>query len=189
MNFVQLEFLGFFSAVFALYWLARERRLQNAILAVASAVFYGWVHPWFLLLLYGSAGLDYLCGLGMRRYPERKRAFLGVSLAGNLGMLGVFKYLDFGIANFVALFDSLGLQTSAHTLGIFLPVGISFYTFQTMSYTIDIYRGKLEPRSNFLDYVVFISFFPQLVAGPVERASNLLPQMEKDRVPKLYSLS
>lgn len=182
MNFVQFEFITFFSTVFLLYWWLPSRRMQNALLAVASAVFYGWVHPWFLYLLYSSAVVDFLCGLGMRKYADWKKTFLVVSILFNTGMLGVFKYLDWGIENFVVLFDALGLQTSAHTLGIFLPVGISFYTFQTMSYTIDIYRGQLEPRKNFLDYVVFVSFFPQLVAGPVERAKNLLPQMEKERV-------
>lgn len=181
MNFVQFEFIVFFAIVFAVYWLLPSRRLQNGLLAIASAVFYGWVHPWFLYLLYSSAVVDYFCGIYMRRTPAYKKQLLALSVLFNLGMLGVFKYLDWGIDNFVALFDALGLQTSAHTLGIFLPVGISFYTFQTMSYTIDIYRGKLEPRTDFLDYVVFISFFPQLVAGPVERASNLLPQMEKER--------
>ncbi len=191
MNFVQFEFIVFFTVVFALYWaLPRAvaplglsgRRAQNALLAVASAIFYGWVHPWFLWLLYGSAVLDFAMGLAMQKWPDRKKWFLAASLAGNLGLLGTFKYLDFLIENWIALFDALGLQTNAHTLGIFLPVGISFYTFQTMSYTIDIYRGRLKPRTNFLDYVVFISFFPQLVAGPVERASHLLPQMERDRV-------
>ena len=183
MTFVQLEFVGFYLTMFALYWsLASSRRAQNLLLAVGSAVFYGWIHPWFLALLYFSAVLDYSCGRAMARYPGHKGWFLAVSLAGNLGMLGYFKYMDFFLENVIAAFDLLGLGTSVHTLGIFLPVGISFYTFQTMSYTLDIYRGELEPRTNFLDYVVFVSFFPQLVAGPVERASNLLPQMEKPRV-------
>ncbi len=181
MTFVQLEFLWFLLIVLTLYWGMPKRRWQNALLAVASAVFYGWVHPWFLLLLYGSAVLDYNVGHAMQRHPSRKKLLLGLSMAGNLGMLGYFKYCDFFIENVVAALDSLGLQTSMHTLGIFLPVGISFYTFQTMSYTIDIYRGELKPRRDFLDYVVFVSFFPQLVAGPVERASRLLPQVEQDR--------
>ena len=181
MNFVQIEFLGFFLTVYTLYWLVGDRRLQNVLLAVSSAVFYGWIHPWFLILLYSSAVLDFFMGLSMRKWAEHKKWFLYVSLAGNIGMLGTFKYLNWFIESWVSLFDALGLQTDAHTLGIFLPAGISFYTFQTMSYTIDIYKGKLEPRSNFLDYVVFISFFPQLVAGPIERAANLLPQMEKER--------
>ena len=182
MTFIQTEFLWFIAIVLALYWGFPNRRFQNALLAITSAIFYGWVHPWFLLLLYGSAVLDYLVGQGMQRHPERKGWFLLLSMAGNLGMLSYFKYFDFFIDNVITVLNSLGVETSIHTMGIFLPVGISFYTFQTMSYTIDIYRGELAPRKNFLDYVVFVSFFPQLVAGPVERASNLLPQMEKPRV-------
>jgi D-alanyl-lipoteichoic acid acyltransferase DltB (MBOAT superfamily) len=181
MSFVQLEFLWFLLIVLALYWGVPKRRWQNALLAVSSAIFYGWVHPWFLVLLYGSAVLDYNVGRAIVSRPERKRLWLTLSLAGNLGMLGYFKYCDFFIDNVIAALSALGLETSLHTLGVFLPVGISFYTFQTMSYTIDIYRGTLKPRRDFLDYVVFVSFFPQLVAGPVERASRLLPQVEKDR--------
>ncbi len=182
MTFVQLEFVWFYLTIFVLYWtFAKSRTTQNVLLAIGSAVFYGWIHPWFLFLLYFSAVLDFCCGLAMARWRDRKGWFLGLSIAGNLGMLGYFKYMDFFLENVVATFDLLGMSTSVHTLGIFLPVGISFYTFQTMSYTIDIYRGELEPRRNFLDYVVFVSFFPQLVAGPVERAANLLPQMETRR--------
>jgi len=181
MTFIQSEFVWFFLIVFTLYWTIRHRVFQNLLLAVGSALFYGWVHPWFLILLYGSAVLDFSMGHMMRRYPGRKGWFLLLSMLGNLGMLGYFKYCDFFIENVIAAMGSLGVETSLHTLGIFLPVGISFYTFQTMSYTIDIYRGEMEPRKNFLDYVVFVSFFPQLVAGPVERASRLLPQMEVAR--------
>ncbi len=181
MTFVQWEFLTFFLVIYTIYWNV-GRRSQNLLLAVGSAIFYGWVHPWFLGLLYGSAVLDYWMGRFMRERPERAKLWLTISMAGNLGMLGTFKYLDFFIDNIVGVFELLGLQTSVHTLGIFLPVGISFYTFQTMSYTLDIYRKDLEPRRDFLDYVVFVSFFPQLVAGPVERARNLLPQMERVRV-------
>ncbi len=181
MTFVQFEFVVLFVSVFALYWTLRNRMAQNALLVVASAIFYGWVHPWFLILLYASATLDYSMGRLMARYPARKKWFLAMSLIGDLGILGYFKYCDFFIESFVQLFSALGLETSMHTLGIFLPVGISFYTFQTMSYTIDVYRGQLEPRRNVLDYIAFLSFFPQLVAGPVERASNLLPQMEGPR--------
>ncbi len=181
MTFVQIEFTWLFLAVFVAYWLVRHRTFQNALLVVASAIFYGWVHPWFLILLYSSAVLDYSMGRAMRRWPKRKKLFLALSLCGDLGILGTFKYFDFFIENLVGVMGSLGLDTSMHTLGIFLPVGISFYTFQTMSYTIDVYRGVLEPRKDFLDYVAFLSFFPQLVAGPVERASKLLPQMERPR--------
>ncbi len=181
MSFVQIEFLWFFILVFGLYWTVRSRVVQNALLVVASAVFYGWVHPWFLVLLYASAILDFTMGRAMVRWPRRRPLFLALSLAGDLGILGYFKYCDFFIESFVAALGALGLETSMHTMGIFLPVGISFYTFQTMSYTIDVYRGVLTPRTNVLDYISFLSFFPQLVAGPVERASVLLPQMERER--------
>jgi len=188
MTFIQIEFLWLFAIVFAAYWLWQNRTWQNLLLVGTSAVFYGWIHQWFLFLLYGSAVLDYTMGQLMAKHPEHKKKFLLISMSGNLGMLGYFKYCDFFIENFIAAFGALGLDTNLHTLGIFLPVGISFYTFQTMSYTIDIYKGHLEPRKNFLDYIVFVSFFPQLVAGPVERASRLLPQVEKDRVFSLDNL-
>jgi alginate O-acetyltransferase complex protein AlgI len=181
MTFIQIEFIWLFLIVFSAYWTVRSRVFQNALLVAASAVFYGWVHPWFLILLYTSATLDYTMGRAMARWPHRRKLFLAMSMIGDLSILGYFKYCDFFIENFIQVFQSLGVETSLHTLGIFLPVGISFYTFQTMSYTIDVYRGELEPRKNFLDYIAFLSFFPQLVAGPVERAANLLPQMERRR--------
>ena len=181
MTFIQVEFLWLMMAVFATYWMLPKRWMQNALLVAVSAIFYGWVHPWFLILLYSSAVLDYNVALKMRSQPDRKKLFLMISMAGNLGMLGYFKYVDFFIGNFIAIFETLGVETSMHTLGVFLPVGISFYTFQTMSYSIDVYRGEIEPRKNFLDYVTFVSFFPQLVAGPVERAGNLLAQVEANR--------
>ena len=181
MSFVHLDFLWFFPAVLLLYWTVRSRHQQNLVLFLASAVFYGWIHPWFLFLIYGSTVLDWLCGQGMVKHPHRRKAFLTASLVGNLGLLAIFKYLDFFIENIVAATGSLGISTDLTTLGIFLPVGISFYTFQSLSYTIDIYRGKLRPRESLLDFGVFVSMFPQLVAGPVERARNLLVQVERKR--------
>ena len=181
MSFIQPSFLVFFTLVLVLYWAIRARRAQNALLVVASAVFYGWVHPWFLLLLYGSATLDFTMGRCMAAWPRRKRWFLAASLAGNLGLLGWFKYFDFFVANLAAALQALGLQPGIAPLGIFLPVAISFYTFQTLGYSVDVYRGRVHPRHDYLDYLVFVSFFPQLVAGPVERASNLLGQVERQR--------
>ena len=176
MSFVQWQFPVFLAVVLALFWVVRARRLQNAVLLLASLVFYGWVHPWFVLLILFSTGLDYGVGLGMARLPERKKLLLGLSLAGNLGLLGVFKYFDFFLENVAAL----GLGTPS-SLGILLPVGISFFTFQTMSYTFDVYRGKLAPRRDLLDYATYVCMFPQLVAGPIERARDLLPQVEAER--------
>ena len=181
MHFIQTEFIWFMFVVYALYWGVQNRVAQNVVLAVASAVFYGWVHPWFLYLLYFSATLDYAVGRAMERWPARKAWFLLASLTGNLGMLGVFKYYDFFVENVKIALGSAGLDLNFASLDLLLPVGISFYTFQTMSYTIDVYRGRLKPRSNFLDYLVYVSFFPQLVAGPIERASRLLPQVEQER--------
>ena len=182
MTFVQFEFLVFFAMVLALYWRFRQRRMQNAILVVSSLMFYGWVHWWFVGLLIFSTLLDYYVGIAMVERPAKKRQLLTISMCGNLGLLAVFKYLDFFIENVGAVLTALGFAYSPASLGIFLPVGISFFTFQTMSYTFDIYRGKLEPRRDLLDYATFVTMFPQLVAGPVERARNLLPQVEKPRV-------
>jgi D-alanyl-lipoteichoic acid acyltransferase DltB (MBOAT superfamily) len=181
MSFVQIEFLWFFLLVYGLYWALRKVWLQNGMLLIASCVFYGWVHPWFLILLFAAALMDYFVGHGMRKYPKYKKLILVISICGNLGMLGYYKYFNFFIENVIAVFTSMGVTTNLTTLNIFLPVGISFYTFQTMSYTIDVYRGHLEPRKNLIDYMLFVSFFPQLVAGPVERATNLLPQIERPR--------
>ncbi|HJN75961.1 MAG TPA: MBOAT family O-acyltransferase [Myxococcota bacterium] len=176
MSFVQWQFPVFFAAVLVVFWGVRHRRAQNAVLLSASLVFYGWVHPWFVLLILFSTFLDYGVGLAMGRHPDHKRWLLALSLTGNLGLLGVFKYFDFFLENVAAL----GLGTPS-TLGILLPVGISFFTFQTMSYTFDVYRGKVEPRRDLLDYATYVCMFPQLVAGPIERARDLLPQVESPR--------
>jgi alginate O-acetyltransferase complex protein AlgI len=181
MTFVQVEFLAFMTIVFTLYWALRDRRLQNLLLVVCSAVFYGWVHPWFLILLYTSAMVDFFASLWMDRYPLQRRALLAVSMATNLGMLAYFKYYDFFVVNVKAALGSAGLDVNLSTLDLMLPVGISFYTFQTMSYTIDVYKGKIKPSADFLDYMVYVSFFPQLVAGPIERADRLLPQVQQPR--------
>ncbi|MEN0066472.1 MAG: MBOAT family O-acyltransferase [Myxococcota bacterium] len=181
MTFVQIEFVGLLAAVFGLYWLLPSRRGQNALLVVASAVFYGWVHPWFVGLLAASTLLDYTAVRVMAAVPAARGGALAVSLLGNLGLLGAFKYHNFFVNNVSAALGSVGLATDLSLWSLVLPVGISFYTFQTLSYTIDVYRGQLEARRNLLDYAVYVSFFPQLVAGPIERASNLLPQVERPR--------
>ena len=181
MTFVQIEFLAFFAIAFALYWAAPSTRWRNLLLIAASSVFYGWVHPWFLLLLYSSAAFDFFGVLAMDRWPARRKTFLMLSVAGNLGLLGYFKYFDFFVENVANLLNLLGIHHGLHLLGIYLPVGISFYTFQTMSYSIDVYRGRLQPRRDPIAYLAFVTSFPQLVAGPVERASSLLVQMERPR--------
>jgi D-alanyl-lipoteichoic acid acyltransferase DltB (MBOAT superfamily) len=179
MSFVQLEFLWLFALTWLAYvWLPRTG--QNALLLVSGAVFYGWIHPWFLALVWFSATLDYVCTNGITRYPEHERTFLRLSILGNLGMLGVFKYLGWFVDNVSAALSTVGLG-GLPTLELLLPVGISFYTFQTLAYTVDVYRGKTHARTSYLDTLVFVSFFPQLVAGPIERASTLLPQLEERR--------
>lgn len=151
---------------------------------VASCFFYGWWDWRFLSLLLFSTIADFIIGLQLhkRTRPKHRKLLLVLSLTVNLGLLGFFKYYNFFIDNFTTAFTFFGGTIQPNTLNIILPVGISFYTFQTLSYTIDIYRRKLEPTTNFISFAAFVSFFPQLVAGPIERASNLLPQFQKRRV-------
>jgi alginate O-acetyltransferase complex protein AlgI len=181
LNFAQPAFPVFMALVLVGYWSLRRARLQNPFLLGVSCIFYGWVHPWFVSLLLVSIVVDYGAALGMVRSPHRKKAFLWLSVCTNLTILGLFKYLDFFIESFGLVLQSLGLGTGPAALGIMLPVGISFFTFQSMSYTIDVYRGKLQARSRFIDVATYVALFPQLVAGPIERARNLLPQLETDR--------
>lgn len=182
MIFHSFDFIIFFLFVLILYWTV-NRRYQNIMLLLFSYFFYGYIHPWFLFLIATSTVTDYFCGLGMERYAKKKKRFLYISLAVNLGLLATFKYFGFFVANIKALLNGFGLSVmNSVTLDIMLPVGISFYTFQTLSYTIDIYRGSIKPRRNFVNYALFVAFFPQLVAGPIERAFRLLPQIERKRV-------
>ena len=181
MIFTSFAYLVFLAIVFVAYWLIRNRTWQNILLLACSYLFYGYIHPWFCILIAASTVVDYFCGIGMGKFAAKRRLFLVLSLCTNLGMLGFFKYFHFFTDSFISLADNLGLQLHERTWQIMLPWGISFYTFQTLSYTIDVYRGKLEPRKNFLDFALFVSFFPQLTAGPIERASRLLPQIEKKR--------
>jgi alginate O-acetyltransferase complex protein AlgI len=178
--FHSLEYLIFLPLVLIVYWML-DRKRQVLFLIAVSYFFYGYIHPWFLYLILTSTVVDYFCGLAMERHPEHKQAALLASLTVNLGLLGYFKYFGFFVDNVAELFIIMGLPGFTNNLDIYLPVGISFYTFQTMSYTIDIYRGQLKPRKNFFDFALFVSFFPQLVAGPIERAVNFLPQVERTR--------
>jgi alginate O-acetyltransferase complex protein AlgI len=181
MIFNSIEFLLFFPVVLMLYY-RLGRRAQNVWLLAASYFFYGWWDWRFCSLLLVSTVVDYACGLGMVRHPARKRAWLLLSMATNLGILGFFKYFNFFVDTAAALLTTVGLQAHVPVLQIILPVGISFYTFQTMSYTIDVYRGHLKPTRSLLDFAVYVAFFPQLVAGPIERATHLLPQFASPRV-------
>ena len=179
------EFLLFLPIVFGLYWFVTQRNLkaQNLLLLVASYVFYGWWDWRFLGLIALSTIVDFLVGIRIEEAPDkaRKKRWLWVSLAVNLGILGYFKYANFFIENWISAWQSLGVTMHASTLQVILPVGISFYTFQTLSYSIDIYRGNLKATRDPVAFGAFVSFFPQLVAGPIERATNLLPQITSPR--------
>jgi D-alanyl-lipoteichoic acid acyltransferase DltB (MBOAT superfamily) len=181
MIFNSFTYLGFLVVVFAAYWLLRRRPAQNVMLLIASYLFYGWVHPWFLILIAASTVFDYASALAMDRWREHRRRWLVASLIANLGLLATFKYLGFFVESWQAALRALGFEAGTLELSIFLPVGISFYTFQSLSYTIDVYRGTLKARRSLVDFALFVSFFPQLVAGPIERARDLLPQVEAER--------
>ncbi len=182
MLFTELQFWIFFLIVGALY-VVLPHKGQNRMLLLASYVFYGAWDWRFLSLILLSTFVDYFIGAAMGRETDdlRRRRLLGLSLAVNLGMLGVFKYLGFFVDSFQALLGEMGYVADPFVLSIVLPVGISFYTFQTLSYTIDIYRRDLEPTEDFFDFALFVAFFPQLVAGPIERARNLLPNITQPR--------
>lgn len=185
MLFNSFDFAIFLPIVFALYWFAagKNRQLQNAILVIASYIFYGWWDWRFLGLILFSTVVDYLVGLalGGEERPQRRKLYIVLSILVNLGFLGVFKYANFFLDNLQGMFSFLGWEISLRSLKIILPVGLSFYTFQALSYTIDVYRRKLEPTRDFLVYATYVAFFPQLVAGPIERATHLLPQFQTDR--------
>jgi alginate O-acetyltransferase complex protein AlgI len=177
------SFIVFFVCLFVLYWAIRARHAQNALLLAASYVFYGTWSWKFLLLLIASTLLDYVWGLliAARERPRERRIVLTLSIALNLTILGVFKYLGFFVQETADLLAWLDIPVSRPMLEIVLPVGISFYTFQTMAYTIDVYRRKIPAERNLLDYALYVAFFPQLVAGPIERAGHMLPQFKSPR--------
>lgn len=179
MLFNSLPFLIFFPCVFVLYY-ALPFRFRKYMLLIASYYFYMCWKPEFIVLILLSTLVDYFCGLGMVRYPGRKRWLLATSLVMNLGLLFFFKYLNFFGETLTALCRAVSIPFSAPALNIILPVGISFYTFQTLSYTLDVYKGRLKPERDFVTFALFVSFFPQLVAGPIEKASNLLPQLKEE---------
>ncbi len=185
MLFNSLDFALFLPIVFILYWFVVNKNLrnQNILIVVASYFFYAWWDWRFLFLIIFSTLVDYLVGLQLAKQENNKKrlALLWISILVNIGFLGFFKYYNFFIDNFVSAFSFFGKDIQPNTLSLILPVGISFYTFQTLSYTIDVYRKKLKPTKDFFSFAAFISFFPQLVAGPIERATNLLPQFYKKR--------
>ena len=191
-------FFVFFLIVYPVYLLVRKNnRAMNLWLMIASYTFYGWWNPWYLLLLFGTSAIDYVMVLFMERSQRTRKLWLIISLVSNFGFLGYFKYSGFITDNLNTFFASLGF--SFHLPGpweypnaflslvgmedhfftkVILPIGISFHTFQSMSYTIDAYWGVVKTERSFVRFLTFVSFFPQLVAGPIERASNLLPQLQ-----------
>ena len=183
MLFNSIEFAIFLPIVFILYWFVANKslKLQNILLLVSSYVFYGWWDLRFLSLIIFSSFVDYYVGLslGKTEVPNKRKILLWTSIIVNLGFLGFFKYYNFFAESFADAFTLFGSHLETSRLNIILPVGISFYTFQTLSYSIDVYKRKLEPTNDIVAFFAFVSFFPQLVAGPIERASNLLPQFYK----------
>lgn len=183
MIFNSIDFAIFFPTVFFLYWLVfnKKVKVRNIYLIAVSYLFYGWWDWRFLSLIIISSFIDFFTGKRIfnEGNPKKRTSYLILSLLVNLGFLGFFKYCNFFIDSFINAFSLFGVNFSAPTLNIILPVGISFYTFQTLSYTIDIYQRKMEPTDDIFEFFAFVSFFPQLVAGPIERAKHLLPQFKE----------
>ena len=185
MLFDTINFGIFLPIVFLLYWFVARKTVnnQNLLLLLASYFFYSCWDKRFLFLLVASTLLDYFAGLLVNRSAtvSHKKRWMILSVCINLSLLGFFKYYNFFVSSFSEMLSKFGIANSDFTLNIFLPIGISFYTFHGLSYIIDIYNGKIAPEKNFVNYAVFVSFFPLLVAGPIERATHLLPQIKVKR--------
>lgn len=186
MLFNSIDFVIFLPIVFLLYWFVTNQnlRLQNSLIVIASYIFYGWWDWRFLSLIIFSTFIDYSIGIFLSKEDNqlKRKLFLWASIIVNIGFLGFFKYYNFFLDSFVSAFSFFSIKVNVNSLNIILPVGISFYTFQTLSYTIDVYQRKLDPTKDIIAFSAFVSFFPQLVAGPIERATNLLPQFYKKRI-------
>ena len=179
MQFNSLVFI-IFATIFFSFWVIFRRRknVRWIYLVIASFIFYGWWDWRFIFLIIGSGLIDFFAGLAMSRFPNRRKFLLVLSMMGNLGALGTFKYLNFGISNANSLLQFFDFNFQIPSAHLILPVGISFYTFQSMSYTIDVYRGQLKPTHNIFHFFAYLALFPQLVAGPIVRARDLLPQLK-----------
>jgi D-alanyl-lipoteichoic acid acyltransferase DltB (MBOAT superfamily) len=189
MIFQSIEYLYFLVVLLATYfWL--PVRGQNLLLLVASYVFYGWVHHWYMILIATTTLFDWGCALGMDRAKtdQGRKGFFLLSIGVNFAILCAFKYFGFFVENVTAVLSAIGLMPSPILLKIALPAGISFFTFQSVSYAIDVYRRQLSPCRSLLEYATFAAFFPQLVAGPIERAGHMLPQFRQLRRPSLISV-
>ena len=185
MLFNSIEYAIFLPIVFLFYWFIvnKNLKLQNFFLLTVSYIFYGWWDWRFLTLIVFSSMVDYLVGIGLEKQQDKakRKMLLLTSIFVNIGFLGFFKYYNFFAENFIKAFTIFGKHPDITSLNIILPVGISFYTFQTLSYSIDVYRGKFKPTKDIITFFAFVAFFPQLVAGPIERATNLLSQFYKKR--------
>ena len=183
MSFNSIEYLFFLPIVFLLYWLVfKSVKLQNLFLVVVSYIFYGWWDWRFLILIALTSICSFLTGIYIGKQRGYGRVYAAFNIIVNIFILGVFKYYNFFAENMQSLLSTIGVNADFATLRIILPVGISFYTFQALSYTIDVYRGKITATHDIVSFFAYICFFPQLVAGPIERASNLLPQMSSKRI-------
>ena len=186
MLFNSVEFLFFLPIVFLLYWFVfKSLKWQNLFIVLVSYIFYGWWNKNFLILIAFTTLCSYLSGILLDRISEKggkARAIAAINIVINLLILGVYKYYNFFADSLIEAFSGIGVELHMKSLNLVLPVGISFYTFQSLSYTIDVYKGKLKPTRDIISFFAFISFFPQLVAGPIERATNLLPQFAKPRI-------
>lgn len=180
--FNSLTFFIFFGIVACLYY-GVSHRWQNRILLIASYFFYGWADWRFLFLILFSTIVNYFCGIGIYREadPRKRKIILSICVIVNLGFLGFFKYWNFFTESFISLLAFFGIHANASVIHIILPIGISFYTFQVMSYSIDIHRREIAPTYNLVDFALFVCYFPHLVAGPIMRGKNLLPQISNAR--------
>jgi alginate O-acetyltransferase complex protein AlgI len=180
MNFTSYEFLLFYLIVFIFYWLVRKQAWQNLFLLAASYVFYGWLHPWYAILLGLSTLADYGLSLAMEKSPRRNR-LVAASLLLNLGVLAFFKYFDFFTPSIAQTLSSIGIQADAVLVKIVLPVGLSFFTLKKLGYLLDVSKDVIRPTRDLVSFALFVSFFPQITAGPMDRAQKLLPQIEAPR--------
>lgn len=182
MSFTSYNFLLFYFIVFVLYWTVRERRWQNLILLAASYYFYGSLQAWYAALLGFSTLVDFFLARGMAARPQHKRSLIWVSLLVNLGVLAFFKYYNFFASDVIAFFGDLGIKTDPFITNIVLPAGLSFFTLKKLGFVLDVSRGTLKASPSLVDFALYVSFFPQLISGPIDRAQSLLPQIEAARV-------
>ena len=182
MSFTSLTFWSFFALVLSLYWLIRQRLWQNLLLLVASYIFYGWVSPWLAFMLGVSTIIDFFLALGMHSRSTHARLYMGLSLVFNIGTLVFFKYFNFFSDDLARVLGVMGIENDFLLIRILLPAGLSFYTLKKLSYTLDVWRRIQQPVHTLIDFALYVSFFPQIVAGPIERLQKFLPQLETQRV-------